>query len=250
MASGQTCRHSGCNKSVHINKDFCLDHYKEQEGYSYGLDADIKKKLDSKFDSTKAAQAQAWLEELTGIPSNSISLQEYLKSGIVLCLAANKIKPGTVKQINRQLNNPFKERENIAAYLQACKAFGCRDTDLFMTQDLYESANMGVVVDNLHSVGGLSRKIKGFNGPFLGVKYADENKRQFTDDQLKASVPSKQTQGSYGYQVEKSTGLDKIIRNADTIDANRGASAKSCSACGTKKEGAAKFCPNCGAQFT
>lgn len=33
---------------------------------------------------------------------------------------------------------PFVQRENIAAYLAAAKSKGVRETDLFMTEDLFE----------------------------------------------------------------------------------------------------------------
>jgi len=264
----------------------CLEHWKEQEGYNYGLDAEIKKKMDAKFDPQKAAQAQAWLETLTGNKAHG-SLQEFLKTGIILCQVLNVIKPNSIPKINSQAT-PFKERENIANYLQACKSLGMRDTDVFMTQDLYENANMGVVVDNIHALGAYSRKVGSFKGPFLGVKIADENKRNFTEEQLKANVPSRQTVGSYGYQdetvqpsigrniikdvsghkassaptklsqgsygiqVEKSQGLDKIIRNPEMLEANRGGNAdnvKFCPGCGAAREGNAKFCSGCGNKY-
>jgi len=285
--SSNKCSASNCFQTCHMDKNFCLDHYKEQEGYTYGLDAEIKKKLDAKFDPQKASQAQAWLEALTGVKASG-TLQEYLKNGIVLCKAINAIKPGTIAKVNT-LASPFKERENIASYLTACKTLGCRETDQFMTQDLYENANMGVVVDNIHALGGLSRKVATFRGPYLGVKFAEENKRNITEEQLKANVPSrqtvgsygyqddsynpslgrniikdtsgykategatKQTQGSYGYQVERSPGLDKIIKSPELLEANKtgainasSGAASFCSGCGAKSEGAAKFCPQCG----
>jgi len=246
VAAAGRCKKGGCNSSVHIGKEYCLDHYKEQDDYSYGLDADLKKKMAAKFDPTKAAQAQAWIEALTRVRCDG-EFQEYLKSGVILCNAVNAIKAGSVRAINRP-GMPFKERENIAAYLSACKTFGARDTDLFMTQDLYENANMNVVIDNIHALGSLSRKVAGFNGPFLGVKMADENKRNFSDEQLKSSAGTRQTQGSYGFQVEKSPGLDKIIKNVDALEANRGANVAKCGNCGAKRD-AGKFCASCGNKY-
>jgi len=296
MSAGKKCLVANCSKPTHMDKQFCLDHFKEQEGYTYGLDADIKKKLEAKWDPQKAAQAQAWLEALSGVRATG-TLYDYLRNGVILCTAVNKIQPNVVARINTT-TMPFKERENIANYLQACKTLGCRETDLFMTEDLYNNSNLGVVVDNIHALGGLAKKV-GFTGPALGVKFADENKRQFTEEQLRANVPSRQTvgsygyqdetanpvlarqiikdvsghkasegatkltQGSYGYQVERSAGLDKIIKNPELLEANKGANANAnvsvaasetsgvsfCNQCGTQRTGAARFCSSCGTAF-
>jgi len=307
--STKTCSVSGCSKPCHINKEYCLDHYKEKDDYSYGLDAEIKQKLASKFDPNKCAQAIAWLETVTGVKSEGASLHEYLKSGQVLCKAVNTIKPGAVKTINT-MKAPFKERENIANYLAACKGLGSKDSDLFMTQDLYDSGNLGVVVDQIFTLSSLAIKHK-FSGPTIGVKQSSENKREFTEEVLKqgqavlslqtvgsygfmdesknpslgrqiikdksghtaSSEPTKITQGSYGYQVEKSSGVDKIIRNVSELEAQRGNQQTSttttstttttseggatttegggvfCSQCGIAREGSGKFCASCGTAY-
>jgi len=283
--SSNKCASPGCNKPCHGEKEMCLDHHKESD-YTYGLDAELKKKMEAKFDSGKAAQAQAWLEQLTNTRAHG-TFQEYLKNGIVLCKAINAIKPGSVRAINTQ-STPFKERENVANYLAACQQLGMRSTDVFMTQDLYENANMGAVVDNLHSLGSLSRKIAGFSGPFIGVKMADENRRNFPEEVLKKEVQSRQTVGSYGYQDEtknptlarqiikdvsghkaseavpklamgsygiqqenRGPALDKIIKNPELLEANRtGAitspSSSSSSSSAAAAAGGSKFCSKCG----
>jgi len=246
--SAAKCSQAGCNEPCHINKAFCLKHYKATEGYTYGLDADLKVKMAAKLDPQKMAQAQAWLEALSRIRAGGQTLHEYLKDGIVLCTAINAIKAGSVKSISTS-KMPFNQMENIASYLAVCKAWGMKSSDLFMTKDLYENANMVIVVDNIHALGSLSRKQAGFGGPYIGVKLADEAKRDFTPEQLStagavsrqnmgsygyqdeshnptlsrqiiknvsghtaSSVPSKQTQGSYGYQVDPAKSLDKIIK--------------------------------------
>jgi len=281
-----------------------LDHYKETDGYSYGLDADIKAKMDAKYDVGKEKAAQQWLEKLTGLKKSG-SFQEWLKNGVVLCNAINKIRSGSA-----QMNAPgsaFKERENVANYLKGSKALGVKESDLFMTEDLYENKNMGVVVQNIHALGAVAKSI-GFRGPELSgsVTLAQENKREFSQETLAqgAATPSRQTQGSHGYQDEsakvtldrqiiknvsghvassvpskqtsgdlgyeskRDTGLDKIIKNTEQLDANRGsammkkapvasssssgsasAGAKFCSGCGAGRDSGAKFCSGCGHAF-
>jgi len=285
-SSGKRCRMKDCKKECHINKEFCLDHYKDQDSYTYGLDADIEKKLSDKFDPQKETEAKAWLEELTGDQCGSDqTVQEWLKSGVVLCNAINAISPGSIKAINKP-GKAFTERENVVSFTSACKKLGMAETDIFVTGDLYENTNMVIVIDCIHSLGAVSRKVKGFKGPYLGVKLADENKRDFSDKKPEY-VPSKQTSGSYGYQVERDTGLDKIIKNVNELESNQGknnssssssstssstsssskkkddssskkdtssssSSSKGANFCakdGTKREGDAKFCSKCGEKF-
>ena len=51
--------------------------------------------------------------------------------------------------------------------------------------DLYESKNLYMVVDNLCSLGGCAQKL-GFAGPALGARQASANKRQFDEETMKA----------------------------------------------------------------
>jgi len=280
--SAQKCAHANCNKPRHMGKPYCLDHYKETDNYSYGLDADLKRKMDAKLDQNKLSQAQAWLEALSGLrASGGQTFQEFLKDGIVLCKSINAIKSGSVKTINHS-KMPFPQMENIAAYLAVCKDWGMKSSDLFMTKDLYENANMVIVIDNIHALGSLSRKQSGFNGPFLGVKLADESRRDFTKEQLNAgqsipsrqnvgsygyqdeshnpvldrqiiknvsghsatSGPTKQTQGSYGYQVEKDKVLDKIIKQPVNTPSMAVNNFAPASGGGSGPSG--KFCSSCG----
>jgi hypothetical protein len=249
---------------VHIGKEYCLDHYKEFGEYVYGIDAEIKKKLQAKLDPVRMREAQAWIEAVTGsqFPAD---FQESLKSGVLLCKLVNAIKPGAVAKINAE-TSPFKQRENIDRYLAACSQLGMKETDKFMVIDLYEAQNLVAVVDNIFVLGGIAQKVPGFAGPHLGVKIADKQERSFAPEVLAAgrSLPSRQTVGSYGYQDESknptlarqiirnvaggeasseptkvsqgsygvmqpSTGaaIDKIVRNPEEFSRNRGAGAAS-----------------------
>jgi len=268
-----------------MGKPYCLSHYKETDNYCYGLDADLKNKMAAKLDPQKMAQALAWMENLSGMKAGSQTLQEFLKDGIVLCKAINAIQPGTVKTVNHS-KMPFPQMENTARYLEVCKAWGMKSSDLFQTKDLYENANMVIVVDNIHQLGALSRKQQGFAGPYIGVKLADEAKRDFTPEQLNtssvpsrqnvgsygyqdethnptlsrqiiknvsghtaSSVPSKQTQGSYGYQVEKDKNLDKIIKqpvNTPSAMKDKDNFKPAPSASSTSSAPGPKFCASCG----
>merc|ERR1712150_177435 len=92
-----------------------------------------------------------------------------------------------------------KQMENINFFLQAAQSWGVRAADLFQTIDLYEGANLTQVIQGIDSCGRQAQKM-GFNGPQLGVKTADENKRSFTEEQLNAgkAIPSAQMGTSKG----------------------------------------------------
>lgn len=279
MADSQTCAQSGCHQPRHFGKQYCVEHYKQLDNFQYGLDAEIQAKLDAKLDPAKMAQAQAWIEALTGEAFPG-SFHESLKSGVLLCRAINAIKPGSVPKINMQ-NMPFMQRENIANYLQAFVALGGKEVDKFVTQNLYEGDNLVIVVDNLFALGALSMKVPGFQGPYLGVKHSDENIREFSSDVLAkaksavpranvgsygfqdetknpslsrqiiknvtgvqaSSTPSKLSMGSYGVQPEdRGSSIDKIIKNPEEFASNRGQAAASAAAAS-----GGGFCGNCGA---
>ena len=72
---------------------------------------------------------------------------------------------------------------------------------LFKTVDLYDGQNLAQVQMTIFKVGGMAKK-KGFAGPSIGVKVADQNVRNFSDEQLREG------QSIIGLQVRKP---DKLI---------------------------------------
>jgi len=182
---------------------------KHPDDYVFGLDKDIQNKLKLKFDQGKQDQAQAWIEEVTGVKFTD-DFQPFLKSGITLCNLINIIKPKSVRKINK-MKAPFMQRENIVNYLEACKAIGLKDSDCFVTQDLFEGSNLVVVIDQIFSLGAISRNVDGFEGPYLGVKFSDENKREFTQEQINKGKQFVPLQSAGSIKVEKSKGTDAIV---------------------------------------
>merc|ERR1712106_1967 len=158
-------------------------------GPSYGLSREWAMKSQSKFSLERAKAVMVWIVDVTGEQldtdfKDQFEFAEILKDGSVLCQLINVISPGAVKKINT-MKAPFKQRENIEMYLKACASYGLKEQDLFQVNDLYESKNLYMIVDNLYNLGGMTQK-KGWDGPVLGVKVASENKRNFDDDVLKA----------------------------------------------------------------
>lgn len=94
---------------------------------------------------------------------------EWLKDGQVLCRLANKIKPNLCPRINTQ-SMPFKQMENVTAFIQASRQVGVLEKDVFSTIDLYEAKNPQAVLSSIYSFGGaIQRTVPEFEGPFIGV---------------------------------------------------------------------------------
>jgi len=75
------------------------------------------------------------------------------------------------------------------------------ETDLFVTQNLYEGTNLVLVIDNIVALSGLARKQDDYDGPLLGV--------------ARMTLPDKPITG-----VE-SNPTDSIIRSTQELLENR-----------------------------
>ncbi|XP_066930532.1 muscle-specific protein 20-like [Clytia hemisphaerica] len=155
-----------------------------QEGY--GFTKELHDKMAFKYDIDQEQEAIEWimhhvkdcdLEDVRGAES----LQAKLKDGKILCQLINAIEPGSVKKINES-EIAFKQMENIDNFLKACENYGCKKVDLFQTVSLYDGINMAEVLTTLFALG---RKVsqKGKRG--IGPKESEENKRNFTEEQLR-----------------------------------------------------------------
>jgi len=161
-------------------------------GPAFGLSRECAMKAQAKFDMERAQTALDWIAQMVGRDidlkdgqlSDSDEFGAILKNGHLLCETINRLRPGTVKKINT-MKAPFKERENIEMYLKGCESYGLKTIDLFQVNDLYEAKNLYTVVDNLFALGGMAQK-NGFDGPTLGARVSQENKRAFDDSVLKA----------------------------------------------------------------
>lgn len=96
------------------------------------------------------AQAQAWIEEVTGEAFQG-EFAEELRDGRRLCNLVNAIKPGFVRRVNNSPGMPFKQMENISNFLKACRVVGVPEYSLFETVDLFELKDLGLVVKCLVS---------------------------------------------------------------------------------------------------
>ncbi len=176
----------------------------------FGLTAEVRGKIDGKYDAGLAREAMNWVEAVLGErifggDCSSDGLHAKLKDGVVLCKLINKIKPGSVRKINES-KMAFKMMENIGNFLDACMATGMQKMDLFQTVDLYEKQNMPQVVDALHALGRKAPKI-GYRGASLGPKEATSNRRDFSQEQLRAG------EGIIGLQAGYNKGASQSGQN-------------------------------------
>lgn len=176
----------------------------------YGFTAEVKGKLNSKYNLNREKEALNWIEavlgeRLFGGVQGADAVHEKLKDGVILCKLINKIKPGSVKNIN-QSKMAFKMMENIGNFLDACMKLGMQKLDLFQTVDLYESQNMTQVIDGIHALGRKAPSI-GFKGAALGPKEASANPRAFTEEQKRAG------DGIIGLQAGYNKGASQAGQN-------------------------------------
>jgi len=167
----------------------------------YGLTAEIKRKQDGKWNADDANQVVMWISDVLSHGGkedlaakivevkNAVDVQNQFKTGIELCHLINVLKPGSVKKINDSalsLKQSFKLMENIGNFLAGCGNVGVKPTDQFQTVDLFEGGNIPQVISTLIALGRKSREIPGYDGPTIGPKESSVNKRDFTDEQLRA----------------------------------------------------------------
>ena len=182
----------------------------------YGMTRELANKNAAKFDPDLANDALDWIrdvfeeeqEDMGLLPENEIQtekeVQELLEDGIILCKLVNVIKPGVVKKIHAN-KMAFKKMENISNFLKACEGMGCQRADLFQSVDLFDGNNINQVINGICALG---RKAPfHYDGPGLGPEEATQNKRSFSEKQLRAG------QGVIGLQAGTNKGASQAGLN-------------------------------------
>ncbi|XP_050452558.1 muscle-specific protein 20 [Cataglyphis hispanica] len=131
------------------------------------------------------AEVLEWIEAVLGEKLPPGNYEDILRDGVILCNLINKLAPGSVKKIQTKGTN-FQLMENIQRFQAAIKNYGVPQEEIFQTADLFERRNIPQVTLCLYALGRMTQK-HDWNGPRLGPKMADENKRTFTEEQLRAS---------------------------------------------------------------
>nr|XP_020641930.1 LIM and calponin homology domains-containing protein 1 isoform X2 [Pogona vitticeps] len=83
------------------------------------------------------AEAQQWIEQVTGRSFGDKDFRAGLENGVLLCELLNSIKPGLIRKINR-LPTPIAGLDNIALFLKGCKELGLKESQLFDPSDLQD----------------------------------------------------------------------------------------------------------------
>merc|ERR1712071_214194 len=126
-----------------------------------------------------------WIEAVLGEKLPAGAYEDVLRDGIVLCRMMNKIAAGSVNKIQTS-GGSFKLMENIQRFQASLKKYGVPEEEIFQTADLYERRNIPQVTLCINALARLTQKHPEYTGPRLGPKMADGNKREFTEEQLRA----------------------------------------------------------------
>ncbi|KAL0273224.1 UNVERIFIED_CONTAM: hypothetical protein PYX00_005956 [Menopon gallinae] len=171
------------------------------------LERAVRAKIAGKRDPQQDKEAQEWIECVLGekFPAG-VAYEDHIKDGQVLCRLMNKLAPGSVPKINTG-GGQFKMMENINNFQQAMKNYGVPDLDVFQTVDLWEKKDIAQVTLSLFALGRATYKHPEWKGPYLGPKPADENKREFTEEQLRAG------EGIIGLQAGQNKGATQSGQN-------------------------------------
>ena len=132
----------------------------------YGLDAELAAKQKEKYDPEREKQAREFIEKILEEPSDATkSFHLFLKDGQALCRMAVKLGISNAKVYTGTM--PFKQMENIQAFLIACESIGVRKSEQFQTVDLFEAKNMTAVVDSIWSFSRMAHAKKIITDPEL-----------------------------------------------------------------------------------
>jgi len=125
-----------------------------------------------------------WIEAVLDDCIPPKPFDELLRDGVLLCRVMNTLKEGSVPKTKKPFTKE-NQLENINLFLNAAKAYGVAEDQLFAPADLQEMTGIPKVINTILQVG---RKAydNGWEGPALGPKPTAE-KRNWTEAQLRAS---------------------------------------------------------------
>uniref|UniRef100_A0A3Q1JHP5 Transgelin n=1 Tax=Anabas testudineus TaxID=64144 RepID=A0A3Q1JHP5_ANATE len=174
------------------------------KGPSYGMSRQVQDKIDSKYDPELEQILVEWITRQCGSgvgrpEPGKMGFQTWLKDGCVLSELINSLFAHD-KPVKKIQSSPmaFKQMEQISQFLNAAEKYGVTKTDMFQTVDLWEALwlkytgeikDLAAVQRTLSALGSLAvTKDEGtYNGdPNWFFKKAQENKRDFSDEQMKA----------------------------------------------------------------
>ncbi|XP_050305628.1 muscle-specific protein 20-like [Anthonomus grandis grandis] len=159
-----------------------------------------------KRDPEQEREAQAWIESVIGERFPPMPYEFALRDGIILCKLMNRLQPGIISKINTS-GGDYKMMDNLSQFQKACVKYGVPDVDLFQTTDLWDQKNIALVTTTIFAIGRTCYKHPEWRGPFLGPRPSEENKRDFSESQLRAS------EGIIGLQAGSNKGATQAGQN-------------------------------------
>ncbi|KAH9282095.1 Transgelin [Echinococcus granulosus] len=179
-----------------------------------GLSREVQNRINEKYNAEEAGKVLKWIRLLTppsGVPDDLIKaaqeipeditsapaeqFYQYLKSGLVLGYLMASLKPDRVSSLgvnmwkvsDKPIFETNRQRERIGAFINFCQEMGVGSASAFQTDQLYEMTNLPQVVICLSQLGVEAQAKPGYNGPEgYWMQRHTENKRNFTEEQLKA----------------------------------------------------------------
>jgi hypothetical protein len=177
----------------------------------FGMDAELKEKMEAKYDLEMERKAIEWMLEVTEeeVFPGGDDFFLGLRDGVLLCKLLNSINPGIVKKFHPSPNHVLVERENIQvgehsllslssllfsrfspltfpkAFLSGCLALGVPSHELFSISDLHEGKDLAAVLRTVYAIGRQAQVTPNFEGPRLGVKYSVTLEEQATRKEKK-----------------------------------------------------------------
>ncbi|XP_045469057.1 muscle-specific protein 20-like [Harmonia axyridis] len=160
-----------------------------------------------KRDPQQEQEAQAWIETVIGerFPPG-VPYEIALRDGIILCKLMNRLQPGIITKINTS-GGDYKMMDNLSQFHKACVKYGVADVDLFQTTDLWDQKNIVLVTTTIFAIGRTAYKHPEWRGPCLGPKPSEENRREFSEQTLRAS------EGIIGLQAGTNKGATQAGQN-------------------------------------
>ncbi len=155
------------------------------QGPSYGMSANIKKKLDGKRDHDQECEMLRFIRDMTH-EEMDMEHPENLKDGKVLCKLINGLLDASRQVKYDPGNSTFKMRANVESFIEGCKKFGLKEQELFQVNDLFEAKNVCQFTQCIYALGRRLQLDPSYSGPILGPKMSEQTRRDFSKEQMDA----------------------------------------------------------------
>ena len=140
--------------SVKRDSQWVMDHGNRK---LYGLDARLFLQREATRDKVWERAILRWVQAVTCVELDLDDIVSSLKSGVILCVLINKLKPRSVCTYSTSRLNVLMERQNLQSFLQACHTLGVAEHNLFTTGDLQHGRDIGHVFTCLYHLNLLAR---------------------------------------------------------------------------------------------